>query len=839
MDWALILLSIVSYILTFTCSTNGVIELLCFLTGVIGLAYCLYYIFIWIFKPIKKDWILVRGAFLRKVACFVLFLPLAVTSLIQIFSGGQLSPKEIVYLETLSAYDNDTVRVEGMIAPDSPFMLYAKVNGLEVLNDSLDSSTSVIVPVQSLPDPISTEEDEHNLLWSVYYHFVDPGNQHMISSRSGRGWSALAAIFGVIFLNGLLMSTLINYFDKRKSAWENGNIRYDNSLALRSKKYAVIIGYNETVAAIVRKLLGGVGQSEKVDYVILLTDGGVIGKRNALESQLTSGEIQKLIIYNGQTDAIEEICRLGVDCASEIYVLGDDNADGSPNSYHDSRNMKSVYNIAEYLEENGVEKKKVCRVQFTFSTSYSVFQFSDLPENISRHLVFIPFNIYENWAHKVLVSGRYTESVGHDHIREISYTPIDGSGIGTDCRNYVHFIVIGMTEIGCAMAVQAAQIAHYPNFKAGQRQLRTRITFIDPDAENQMNCFKGRFLNLFELSRTRYMDCAEGTDTGWCDPMDDKDGRYSYLGENFIDLEWEFIKGSVSMPEVREYLENAAEEADSSRESHSLLTIAVCYTEANDAVSAGIYMPDKVYDSVQQIFIYQKEASDIVYNLYFDEGGKSKRYSKLRPFGMQCADFTNDREYFTRAQICNYIYTMMFDDTIDNSAIYPALEKIGCAYDRAAMKPARDAWKHLNIFNKWSNRYNANSFDTKLRSCGVSGMDYVRDFDIIRSAFLQNSGALAECEHNRWNVQQLLMGFRAYTEEENRLFFMLRDRQNDSEEAKADFRAFKEKMKGGAEKAHLDICSFEYLDNVDVKAKGYDEILNNAIPIVLKLTKLS
>ena len=44
-------------------------------------------------------------------------------------------------------------------------------------------------------------------------------------------------------------------------------------------------------------------------------------------------------------------------------------------------------------------------------------------------------------------------------------------------------------------------------------------------------------------------------------------------------------------------------------------------------------------------------------------------------------------------------------------------------------------------------------------------------------------------------------------------------------------------MKKGREKAHLNICSFAHLDDVDEGAKDYDRIFNHAIPEILKITE--
>lgn len=63
------------------------------------------------------------------------------------------------------------------------------------------------------------------MFWGTYIHFIDPGNQDM-TIGNGRMWSACLAIFGMVLLNGLLVSSLISYFDKRTELWLKGGVRY-------------------------------------------------------------------------------------------------------------------------------------------------------------------------------------------------------------------------------------------------------------------------------------------------------------------------------------------------------------------------------------------------------------------------------------------------------------------------------------------------------------------------------------------------------------------------------------------------------------------------------------
>lgn len=882
LDWVIFTLCIVGFLVELCFSRYNNIENIEVLLRRIGIVYCAYYLIIAIFCPIKRDWILVKGSFLIKVVNFVLLIPFVITlafscSCISKSESNIFSPKNLVFDENLYTFNDKAIDTLDVANNDiSRNLLFLKTHNMETINDS------IIIQKKKVSDREILKQEDPSLFWAIYYHFIDPGNQHMTTSETGRKIAALIAILGSLLLNGLLVSTLISWFDRRREQWLHGEIRY-GWLAVIRKKVAIVIGANDSAPTIIKKLLNNCGE-KPIDYVILLTNEEVEKVREHISSYLNYDEEKRVIIYNGQLDSIEEIYKLHITLATEIYVLGENSNDDVSQSYHDTQNMRCVHNIASYLTDKCIERKIICRVQFEYQTTYSVFQFSDLPNNIRQHLVFIPFNVYENWAQRVFVQGEYTETVkkvlpalrkidlkpirinnllhpianylqsimpkNNEEQRNIEYIPLDGTGISSTSNNHVHLVVVGMSKMGVAMAIQAAQVAHYPNYSSGRTDEngnvlrepshnRTKITFIDNDAENEMNFFKGRFQNLFALSRSRYID-ASGKEYNlnepWEDAMTQNDCKYKKQGENFIDIEWEFVKGNVQSPAVMKYLKDSADKASCLQDNKSLLTIAICHPLAHEAIAAALYMPSEIYDNALQILVYQREASDIVYNLSNKDGVyKHKRYEKLRPFGMQYADFTMDKENYYRSQLCNYVYKLMFDDKIDNSHIPDILCNIKISQkNEEHMKKARDSWKVLPIFNKWSNRYLSNSFETKLRSINANFTNITMHYELMCALFEKNKMEMAECEHNRWNVQQLLMGFRAYKDDELEEFESLKNKSTSSNEAKVAFKEFKNKMKNSPEKVHLNICSISMLHKLDKDAEGYDEVFNASIPAILK-----
>lgn len=816
--------------------------------GLVGAFYLINMLFLMIFRRIDFDWKLMNGHFSRRIICIVVLLPFFLTFVLGLtMHVGKVynldvvgSPKELIYEDNLYA-----------------------------ANDSL-------------PNEIRNNQRSPSLLWIVYCHFMDPGNQHMSTSMAGRGWTALFAILGVILLNGILISIFTNWFDKRREHWVRGEIRYARFF-LKKDKFAVVIGANEIVSAVIKNLLSHKVEGEinfkcegNNKYVILQTCKEAIDVREELSSHLTDDELRRVVIYNAQRDSKIELEKFFIENATEIYILGESTLQEPCETYHDAMNMRCVNMIADYLDEhNSKDKKtgvngshkKVCKVMFEYQTTYSVFQYSDMPEKVSNNIVFIPFNSYEAWAQKVMVEGVF-DNRSFDNVKDIQltstgacsyyieYTPLDGKGISCDSDEYVHFIVVGMSKMGVAMGVQAMFQAHYLNF----RKARSRITFIDTNADKEIHFFKGRYMHLFGLVRNKYFDannCDSAMlipDNGWTDPAEQADYKWAHLskdGKNFIDLEIEFVKGEIESDGVRQYLRNISEDE------HSKLTIAVCLTQTHESIAASLYMPVEIYKKVQEIWVYQREASDILTNL---NGAKrnDRRYKKIRPFGMMYGEYMRDRSLYLKSVMANGAYKN--DESMKNI-------NMG---DKNTYKDLRMSWKTLSIANKWSNKFFVDTIYQKIRGIvpelfdgeNVAGPYKNKLFkdgvdknieSVLIEAFKKNEVILGQCEHNRWNVQQLLMEFSPCGKHDDEECCMLNNayreislkKQKYDEtslpdvirlafnKAKTDFKSKKENLKESEDRIHPNICGYSHLDDVDFGAKQFDINMNNAIPLII------
>ena len=193
----------------------------------------------------------------------------------------------------------------------------------------------------------------------------------------------------------------------------------------------------------------------------------------------------KLTIYHGERNMKEELKKSQVELASVIYIIGEDDE-----KEHDSINVDSWKLVRALRNE---ESKVIAQCYMLLERNASTYVFNALPREDTKTMETTIVNRLESVAQQVLIG---------DDVRGDAYT-LDRGKIVVGSDKYVHLVVVGMTQMGYAMATTAAHLCHYPNFDANHR---TKITFIDPNAEEEMKMFKGRYPGLFELSHSCYRE---------------------------------------------------------------------------------------------------------------------------------------------------------------------------------------------------------------------------------------------------------------------------------------------------------------------------------------------
>ncbi len=608
----------------------------------------------------------------------------------------------------------------------------------------------------------------------VLFQLISPGDSDVMPVL----FAVIVDVLGLVIFGGMLISVASNILERRIEAYQNGETFY------KLRDHFVIIGYNNSVPSLIKTLRTKNGTQDEETFILIQSGQDANEVRRLMEIGANAWMTKNTIIIHGMGNSEEDIQKLNITACKAVYIIGD-----STTEAHDSTNLDSLTLVSKLWREAHPESfpneptnlvhKLHCNVLFEHQTLYSIFQFSELQKIVSGAVHFHPFNLHENWAKKVLVVGAADE--------KSAYKPLEGEkGLRKDSDKHVHMIIIGMSRMGTAMAVETAQTAHYPNFKEDDNTTRTHITFIDCNAMEEMNAFKSRFPNVFDMMRWRYIDTNKSdalyslSDDSWVNPIEQASSPYSHLGPNFTDLQWEFINGHVESPSVRKYLTDAVNDKS------AITTIAVCLPEAQQAMQVALYLPDYVLRNAHQIHIYQEE-NDAIARSVNNPNDPCTRYDNLISFGSVSDTYSNDFIGDREGMWINAYYAKEY-------AAPELRESYQQAWKNKDDSWAERLWDGISVSDKWSSIHSANMIHTKLRCIGCTTDD---DIETIKKAIVENMHDLIFTEHNRWLTEQLLAGFRP-------LF---------ADEWKEYVRTKKPKKK--AEKAHGNICSNNRLVEVE------------------------
>lgn len=163
----------------------------------------------------------------------------------------------------------------------------------------------------------------------------------------------------------------------------------------------------------------------------------------------------------------------------------------------------------------------------------------------------------------------------------------------------------------------------------------------------------------------------------------------------------------------------------------------------------------------------------------------------------------------------------------DNANVYRYSIALDCFFNHSSEEYVQNKWDKAKVMDKLSCLFCADCMNERLDGLfdthGLTMVQYIKKNkkDVIKT-IQENIDALALCEHSRWNVEKLLLGFRPYSILEQ---FTIESLFGD---AKKNYRR-KLKDKG----VHLDLCSYPNLRRIDPGNIKYDYFLVLAIPHIL------
>ena len=667
-------------------------------------------------------------------------------------------------------------------------------------------------------------EKKHLSKWLLpLYLLIDSNalNNIYINNEDVHGWmlfaSSITFLFGAFVFNGAIIGIITNSIEQRVMRHREGHIHY-----LKSGHY-IIMGYDEMVSSIITHIL----DKNREAFILILTAKEVTGIKEMLLKSFSEQQMKRVIINYGHRISTEAFKDIYLEAAREVFVVGNHS-----NAAHDAINVECVDSISRYLKG---KKQKPSRITCVFKDldTYAAFKTSEIFKDVKGlEIEFIPYNFYTGWAKQVFVKRLYRDFDNPD--TEYSYPLVYGTGIKPDDDKYVHLVFVGTTNFAVAFAMEAANVLHFPN----ANKTKTRITFIDVNADKEKNEFITRNRHFFEVQPYYFYDLTNDEDKKK-EEQGVRDEYVIFTGKDraFLDVEFEFIKGNVFSKKIQDEISKWASEHKDGKQS---LSVFLALADQRENFVMGMNMPDGVYDNEVPIFIRQNRSDNFITNLRngvsasnkYDEEEKkltysivkdgivetkerNARYAHIYPFGMNETAFSADNHSLKRAKLINYLYETANYKTHKFQS-FLVLDSIP---EAKIWEEADVCWQKLSVALKWSNLYNSYTMRTKQRTLrAMRGLDIdnqSRDYDTLSDYEVEQ---LAIVEHNRWNVEKLLMGYRKPNKDED----------------KYKYPKFADKLKKNKDLfVHHDIRPFDQLD----KIKELDYEFSRYIPWIFKMTE--
>ncbi len=371
------------------------------------------------------------------------------------------------------------------------------------------------------------------------------------------------------------------------------------------------------------------------------------------------------------------------------------------------------------------------------------------------------------------------------------FPSLDRQSIGLNSDLVVHLVLIGFSSQAEAIAFNAALVAHYPNYCRDTR-LRTRITIINDNVLEIRNRLLQRYKYLFENSYYRTINLADLEPKAVLHRP-----RYEATRKDFVDIEWEFINGNIGNDAIRRKLSSW------SNSPKQQLTIAICHKESERNLEDLFNLPKELFLNKIPI-LCDTNNEELLHTI-----GHDANFPEVYCLNKNYCNINVLKILKDLAKRVNYVYNHCYSLSPDDSGLAPST---------IDTKQMEEQWKEIKTLPKiYSNIFCAMTLGTKMHSLGH---DY-SDWKMYYALSIEEIELLSDVEHNRWSVEELLLGYRPITEEEQKMV--------EKDISKKD--ELKTKYKG-----HYDLRASEDLRD-DITGKNvnkYDLALIQAIPLIIK-----
>lgn len=416
------------------------------------------------------------------------------------------------------------------------------------------------------------------------------------------------------------------------------------------------------------------------------------------------------------------------------------------------------------------------------------------------------------------------------------HSPLNGIGFSPSSSEHLHVIIIGISDLMLCIARQIALIAHYPNFNEDGGGTQTTITIL----YNSSDLEEGKSI-IDHISKEEYL-CnltllCKYTIKKW-------DGKKETIiktknKDSFIDIELDLVDiGKYnSLVEIRKY----AKESKLLHDNANNVFVTQKYVEDklrtfdksedkpmdihNNAMRANMVYyvgadidnlpPDdpntaERYSRALHYFCYQQSKNDTLekWNSFFKKDGKGEYTNEI------------DGQIQVRNLLSNIFCADCFKSRLRSVVTIDAIKK---EFDKSVFCRSEwlFSWRKHHFISKYGDlnsikEVNQEIFDWLLQH------EYRKVLRIVKA----NLTTLAKCEHARWNVEKLILGFSPLTDKERIA--------DELKFGKAREQYRKRLKKDSKCPKHIDLCSYHDLQRINPADMKYDCFLMMAMAWILK-----
>lgn len=350
-------------------------------------------------------------------------------------------------------------------------------------------------------------------------------------------------------------------------------------------------------------------------------------------------------------------------------------------------------------------------------------------------------------------------------------------GINATSDRSLHFVVRGVTIRTLAVARQIALMAHYTNFK----EQKSALSDFEPDYATHITfiCEKGK---LNEAKRLMEDEAFLGNLPRYCN-------------EAYVD--------------VKIHLQDN----DDAIEGHSI--------EIREEDIPHVDDKEKVIDTFMARYVNMVYCigTDID-NLPADDPNTASRYNlALDVFSTQKSDAERDKEWD------NNLAPDATPDKVSQYVIRNVLSNVFCAdcfesrmhgIVGLLSKEDRPDLAGRSITEYFTRLAKSGTRDSRHQIDHLTGK--------IKKTIAEHLECISRCEHSRWVVEKLIMGFEPFTAD---------DHYKDAQLFEKDRTSYRDKLKKQHYR-HIDICSYHDLRRLSPSHMKYDSFLMLAIPFILE-----